>query len=63
MAKTVVIDSGECMGCGSCEEVCPEVFKINDATGLAEVINPAGSSEDEIQEAIDMCPAQCIAWK
>ena len=51
------------MGCGSCEEVCPEVFKLNDQSGVAEVINPEGASEDQIQEAIDMCPAQCIAWE
>ena len=63
MARTVVLDSGECMGCGSCEEVCPEVFKLNDQSGVAEVINPEGAPEDQIQEAIDICPAQCISWE
>jgi ferredoxin len=27
------------------------------------VINPYGASEDEIQDAIDQCPVQCIHWQ
>jgi len=63
MAKTPYIESGECMSCGSCAEACPNVFRMNDDLGFAEVYNPEGASEDEIQEAIDMCPAQCIHWE
>lgn len=63
MAKIVVLDSDECQECGTCEALCPGVFKMNEATGKAEVIDPAGASEDEIQEAVDSCPAQCIRWE
>ncbi|HHW42352.1 ferredoxin [Desulfofundulus thermobenzoicus] len=62
MARIPYIDSEECMSCGSCAETCPDVFQMNDTLGFAEVVNPHGASEDEIQEAIDMCPAQCIHW-
>jgi len=52
----------ECIACGTCEELCPEVFRLNEGLGFAQVVNPGGSSEDKIQEAIDACPVQCIHW-
>ncbi|MBE3585241.1 MULTISPECIES: ferredoxin [Desulfofundulus] len=63
MAKIPYIESEECLACGSCVDVCPDVFQMNETLGFAEVVNPQGAGEDEIQEAIDMCPAQCIHWK
>ena len=42
MSRGVYIDGIECIGCGSCEEVCPEVFRLNDETEKAEVIKPEG---------------------
>ena len=58
---TVYIDEDECMGCGTCEELCPEVFRLNTDTEKAEVIKPEGGPEDLIEEAIDSCPASCIS--
>jgi ferredoxin len=63
MSKKVYLDQDECIGCGSCEEICPEVFKLNEDTEKAEVIKAEGGPEDQIQEAIDTCPVSCIAWK
>ena len=56
------IDEDECIACGNCEAVCPEVFRLNENLGHSEVINPQGASEEKIQEAMDQCPAQCIHW-
>ncbi|MGW8160666.1 MAG: ferredoxin [Desulfobulbales bacterium] len=56
----VHIDQDECIGCGTCEEICPEVFSLNNDTEKAEVIMPEGGPEDLIEEAIDSCPASCI---
>jgi len=63
MSDRVYIDEDECIGCGSCEEICPEVFKLNEKTEKAEVIKPEGGPEDLIQEAIETCPVSCIHWK
>jgi len=63
MSKSVYIDEEECIGCGTCEEICPEVFKMNEDTEKSEVIKPQGGPEDLIQEAIDTCPVDCIDWK
>jgi ferredoxin len=52
----------ECIACGTCEEICPEVFTLNESLGFAQVINPGGGPDDKIQEAIDSCPVQCIHW-
>ena len=59
----VHIDEDECIGCGTCEEICPEVFKFNTETEKAEVIMVEGGPEDLIEEAIDSCPASCIYEK
>ncbi len=34
-----------------------------DENNKAEVFDPNGASEQEIQEAMDACPAACIHWK
>jgi len=63
MAKKVVIDQDECIGCESCVEICPEVFGWDEEEEKAYVIQSEGGPEDEIQEAIDSCPSECIYWE
>ncbi len=62
MAKTVTIDQDECISCGACVDICPEVFRMND-DGLAEIFKADGASEEEIQDAIESCPVSCIMWE
>jgi len=62
MARKLYIDEDECIGCGTCSDSCPDVFIIND-DNIAEVTNPEGASEEEIQEAMDSCPVSCIHWE
>ncbi len=63
MGKKVVIDQDECEGCETCVELCPEVFAFDEEKEVAYVIKPEGGPEDEIEEAIDNCPVECIYWE
>ncbi len=63
MSRIVYVDEDECIGCASCEEVCPEVFRLNEETEKAEIILPEGGPEDLIEEAMETCPVECIHWK
>jgi ferredoxin len=62
MARTPYGDQEECTGCGLRKEICPEVFRLNE-DDVSEVYNPEGTSKEEIQEAIDSCPVECIHWE
>ncbi|WP_290596215.1 MULTISPECIES: ferredoxin [unclassified Archaeoglobus] len=55
----VKVDRYLCVGCGTCEEICPEVFKLGD-DGVSKVI---GSCDDVdcCEEAADNCPAGAIS--
>jgi len=55
-----VIDQELCVGCGVCESIYPEVFKLHD-DGKAHVIKEDNIDEQKLQEAIDQCPVQCIS--
>lgn len=63
MAKKLVIDEEECEACETCVELCPDVFEMDEAAEVAKVKNQEGASADEIEEAIDSCPAECIHWE
>jgi len=58
--KIPVVELSDCILCGICVEVCPAVFRLNDA-GYIEVIDGA-SFPAEVDEAIKNCPADCIYW-
>ena len=60
--RTVTLNQEECIGCGTCEGICPQVFRLNPDTEKSEVILSRGGDEDLIQQAIDSCPAECIQW-
>jgi ferredoxin len=55
------IDIGACTLCMGCVEICPEVFRFNDA-GYIEVIDLQEYSEKDIDYAIMLCPEDCISW-
>jgi ferredoxin len=62
MNDRVVIDEDECIGCGSCEDICPEVFKLDHETEKSIVIKPEGGPRDLIEKAMGECPMSCIFW-
>jgi ferredoxin len=46
-----------------CIEVCPAVFRMNTAGGYVEVNDLETYPTDLVDEAIKLCPADCIAWE
>ena len=37
----------DCIACGACEEICPEVFTVNETLGFAQVMNPSGAPDGQ----------------
>lgn len=61
MNGKVVVDQNNCISCGLCVSTCPAVFRF-DISGKSEAYSTTGASENEVQQAIDCCPVQCISW-
>ena len=59
----VIIDEDVCIGCETCVELCPEIFRMDPLPEKAEVILPEGGSVDCIEEAMEACPVSCIRWE
>ncbi|MEN8189565.1 MAG: ferredoxin [Thermodesulfobacteriota bacterium] len=60
MARSVFIDVYECNGCGSCVEICPEVFRMNDTGDKAELVIVDPEITDKVEEAVAYCAQKCI---
>jgi ferredoxin len=58
----VVINEELCTGCGVCESLCPEVFKMEDDE-KAHVVNQEGCGDCDCQEAVDSCPSEAISME
>ena len=55
------IDIGACTLCMGCVEVCPDVFRYNDA-GYIEIVELDRYAENVVDEWIKFCPEDCISW-
>ena len=56
----VTIDRSGCIGCGLCEQTCPEVFRMNDDGKAEAYARPDRDREDAAKEAEENCPASVI---
>ncbi|MCK4744649.1 ferredoxin [Candidatus Parcubacteria bacterium] len=54
------VDQNLCIGCGMCENICPEAFELSDASKAAVKQNIPAKSKC-VQEAADSCPSQAIS--
>lgn len=54
----VKVDKDLCIGCGTCEALCPTVFKIED--GKSHVIAEE-CGDCDCQGAVDSCPVVAIS--
>jgi ferredoxin len=61
MARKPFVDQDQCISCGLCASVVPEVFRLN-GNNVSEPYAPFGAPEEKIQQAIDGCPVSCISW-
>ncbi len=59
--RTPIVELSECIKCGVCVELCPEVFRMNDA-GYVNVSDLPDYPENEVNDAIKYCPVDCIYW-
>jgi ferredoxin len=50
-----------CTSCGLCEEICPEVFKLEDVATVIQGVNYADYA-DQIKEAAESCPVEVIRY-
>lgn len=59
----IEIDSYRCSGCGTCVEMCPEVFKMDSMMEKAELVMVAPEITDAVYQAAAFCPEKCIEVK
>jgi ferredoxin len=63
--KKPVVDYDLCTGCGTCVELCPEVFELRDdekAYVIAEDKCDTCDCQCDCQEAADTCPSEAITF-
>ncbi|MBD3359410.1 MAG: ferredoxin [Candidatus Buchananbacteria bacterium] len=56
-----VVNQEACIGCGACEGIAPEVFKLNDGKSEVIALDDYSQYEEQIKQAVDSCPVQCIS--
>lgn len=62
MAITKVWIEEGCTACGLCQDICPEVFTVEDQASVIEGAD-LNAFEDKIKEAADNCPVEVIQYE
>lgn len=63
MGKQVYVNKIKCKGCGSCEEISPQAFEMDQGFEKADFIGDGGKIDEKVLEkAASICPAKCIEF-
>jgi ferredoxin len=54
------VDAELCVGCGLCEDVCAEVFVMDDDVAVVKGDSVPTDAEASCREAADSCPVDAI---
>ncbi|WP_372795926.1 ferredoxin [Pontiella sp.] len=55
------VDQNQCIGCGACESICPDVFKMPDDKAQV-ILNPVPENrQPDALAAEDGCPVGAIS--
>jgi len=57
---TPIINEELCIGCGTCESLCPQAFQVQE--GKSKVI-ASECGDCDCQEVADSCPVKAISLK
>ena len=57
----VSVDQELCVGDGTCAEICPEVFKMQDDLAVTKIDEVPEELEDSCREAAESCPVEAIS--
>ena len=50
----------DCISCGQCIEICPEVFEMGEDSAVVKVATVPKEVEDRTREAAEVCPVDAI---
>jgi len=56
----VSVDADKCVGSGLCEDICPEVFKLNGDAATVKCESVPPRYEEACREASELCPMNAI---
>ena len=54
------VDENMCVGTGTCEDLCPKVFKVENGISQVQVDEVPEGEESNAQSAADNCPMNAI---
>ena len=60
--RKVWIVEEDCSGDTICEDICPEVFEVNDIAKIKKDVD-LDEYEEQIKEAAEECPTECIEYE
>lgn len=60
--RFVYVEERDCIGCTHCATTATGTFFLKEEDGRARVFDQHGDSEEMVEEAIDMCPVNCIYY-
>lgn len=55
-----IVDGELCIGCGQCEELCPDVFEIDGERAHVVANEVPDDAIDACYEAVENCPVDAI---
>ena len=56
-----IVNAELCIGCGTCEGIVPEVFKLNDGISVVQELEDYSEYKEKIEQSIAACPTQAIS--